>query len=431
MSETTRTARASISGPKPFLEQAKEYAADRGMTFSRLVRLSLEHTMEIDGVEPESGGFFEKREDLKDRNRFNYNKMKFLDRVDEAFTDAFKGRSRPKEIVDVARGYIEEAELIEEEARQRDDSTEYADGELVREVEHLVRETLEAHNLTNWDKRYSNRLERFDGVEDGLDRRRFALVLTQNAMRKDRDLEPFRGLADSERRVRADDLPELGDDHLPHDLDREEVADAARRLMDRGVDPDDLPTDPREFAERFGGATYGWGDVPDTPAALDGGEPDPNAGAMIHADGGDLDADGDGEDTHGDEQNDPDDQLSDEHGDDQDESGPGLCDLVAWAEKELRERSQVPDDTSLGADPLGGGRGKSREKKKQKARERAEQHVERQLSNTATWQHDVMKSESLTSEEVIAAADEYHQKLWNDPGEGDVSPAAVVGGEQV
>jgi len=424
MSDNHRTARASFSGPEDFIEEAKEYAEDRGLSFSRLIRLSLEHTMVTDGVEIESG-YWERREGIKDRNRFAQNKAFFLDRVSERLTELFTSRAKPKEIMDVARGYVEEAEEIEGESKARDNVTDYADGELVREVKYLVRETLEAQNLTNWDKRYTNRLERFEGVEDGVRRKQFTLVLAQNAMRKDDDLEPIRSLANSERRVRGEDLPDLADDELPGEIDREQVARVARRLIDQGVAPDDLPTDPFEFIEEFGGGSFGWHVVdPDETALEPGAEPDANAGATIAADGGDFAARGE----HDDAQTDPEDELDDEHEDEQDTRD--LADLVTWAEKELRERSQTAG-TDRSLDAVAESQRKKREREqKEEAREKAEEYVKRELNNAATWKHEIMQNESLTPDDVIEAADNYHEAVWNDPGAGDVDPAAVVGGEQ-
>lgn len=419
MSDNHRTARASFSGPEDFIEQAKEYAEDRGLSFSRLVRLSLEHTMEIDGVEVESG-YWELREDIKDRNRFAQNKAFFLDRVNERLTELFTSRAKPKEIIDVARGYVEEAEGIEAESQERDDVTDYASGELVREVKHLVRETLEAQNLTNWDKRYTNRLERFEGVEDGVRRKKFALVLTQNAMRKDLDLEPLRSLANSERRVRADDLPDLADNELPQEIDREQVARIARRLVDDDVQPDDLPTDPFEFIEQFGGGSFGWNIVEDSDQALEpGADPDPNAGAVIAADGGDLDTRELPESEHDHAQADGADQLDDDHDDEQPgarREADSLDDVIEWSSTKLR-------DARIGDDPAFTDQ-KNKYRKKQ-ARQSAEKQIRTRLENDDVYM-EIMDDHNLTPDDVIELADDYNERIDEALSNGQADPVDPV-----
>lgn len=203
------------------------------------------------------------REEIKKRNRAIDHFGGFPGRVADDMEARFKSGYVPKALAAKAESYVEEAKMLEEKVPEHPHAPPIDEGELVEAVEREVRAVIDAADLSNWSDRRTERYEQFEGVETAREARRFALVLTQRAMALERDLEPLRSSTATERHVVGSDLPELADEDLPRGVDREAVADAARRLLEMGHTPDQIPTDPDEFDP------YGWQDT-DAVVTADG-----------------------------------------------------------------------------------------------------------------------------------------------------------------
>lgn len=292
-----RDPKVSFRAPESMVDAVDSLADNHGVSKSALLRqfvsFGLETNAEALGVEAEISQL---RGEIIDFGSPIDDAGGFPGRVRQDFEKRWKNGYAPKWLAAKAENYRREARMYEEKVPEHPDAPPIEEGELVEEVDRVLRETLEAAQLSDWSDRYSNPFEKYDGVESGRESRRFALVLAKNAMEMDDDLEPLRSTLSSERRVRSDDLPELADHDLPPNVDREDVARVARQLNDRGLDPEDVANDPTEFdpfgwtseiAEHSSQSESEVAELPgpeELPEPADGGEPD---GGVVADGGGD------------------------------------------------------------------------------------------------------------------------------------------------
>lgn len=275
-----RDPKVSYRMPQERLDAIDDLAEQFNVTRSDLLRkfdsLGLESNVEALGVEAEIAKL---KDEIIEFGKPIDRAGGFGGRVRQDFERRFKNNYKPKWLAAKAESYRREARMLEKKVSDHPDAPPIEDGELVEEVEDVLRDTLEAAKLSDWTDQYNNPYERLSGVESGKDSRRFALVLARNALQMDSDLEPLNSELDADRRVQARDLPELAEEDLPEHVSRDDVARVARTLADRGVAPEEIETDPTEFDP------FGWGD--DAPA-VDAVEQLPDGGPKaITADGGD------------------------------------------------------------------------------------------------------------------------------------------------
>ena len=395
-----RDPKVSYRMPQERLEAIDDLAEQHGVARSALLRrfdaFGLESNAEALGVEAEIANL---RQEIIDFGKPIDDAGGFPGRVRRDFEKRFKNGYAPKWLAAKAESYRREAEMLEEKVADHPDAPPIHEGELVEEVERVLRDTLEAAKLSDWSDRYANPYEKYAGVESGRDARQFALVLTRNALEMDQDLEPLRSALSSERRVTGEDLPELAEDELPPTVDRDDVARVARELADRGVRSDDLDTDPTEFDP------FGWTEV-DAEVVNDGDDDDDLALASTNgelpegvvADGGDNEA-------------------IQAYTDEQDERD--VSDLVEWAAEVLRDTRKPPEDCYTEA---------KNERRRKKGREAGERKIRRSFeTETTNWHTEIMDRSTLTPDDLIEAADDYNDATEAAlAGERDSAPEAVA-----
>lgn len=395
-----RDPKVSYRMPEGRLEAIDALAEQHGVARSALLRrfdaYGLESNAEALGVEAEIANL---RQEIIDFGKPIDDAGGFAGRVRDDFERRFKSGYDPKWLAAKAESYRREARMLEEKVAEHPDAPPVEEGELEAEVDRVLRETLEAAQLSDWSDRYSNPFEKFAGVESGRQSRRMALALTRTAMKMEQDLSHFRDPIVADRRVRGDDLPEMGAEELPPNVEADDVASVARELCDRGLSPEDVALDPTEFDP------FGWvADEGEERVSVEGnaGSELPDGGSEAVADGGDNEAI----------------QVYANQNDDQDgEDVRGVSDLVEWAAKKFRD-----------ADP-GETYGDERDvKKREKARETAEDEIRtRAQSDRTTWQAEIMDQNDLTPDELIALADEYNdERTAALAGDRDNAPQAVA-----
>jgi len=265
---------------------AEQFNVSRSALLRRFDAFGLESNAEALGVEAEIAKL---KSEIIEFGKPIDDAGGFAGRVRDDFEKRFKNGYEPKWLAAKAESYRREARMLEEKVSEHPDAPPIEEGELEAEVDRVLRDTLEAAKLSDWNERYRNPFERLSGVESGKKSRRLALALTRSAVEMDADLEPLRSSLSSERRVQADDLPELADEDLPEGVDREDVARVARELADRGVPADEIEVDPTEFDP------FGWTEEVDAEV-VDGTTdalPDPEADGgteSVVADWGDNEA---------------------------------------------------------------------------------------------------------------------------------------------
>jgi len=392
-----RDPKVSYRMPQERLDAIDDLAEQHGVARSALLRrfdaFGLKSNAEALGVEDEIANL---RQEIIDFGKPIDDAGGFPGRVRRDFEKRFKNGYAPKWLAAKAESYRREAEMLEEKVADHPDAPPIHEGELVEEVERVLRDTLEAAKLSDWSERYANPYEKYAGVESGRDARQFALVLTRNALEMDQDLEPLRSALDSERRVHGDDLPDLAEQELPPTVDRDDVARVARELADRGVRADDLDTDPTEFDP------FGWTDV--DGEVVDGDEDLALASTNgelpegVVADGGDNEAI----------------QVYAEQDDDRD-----VGYLVEWAAEVLREKRKPPQDCYTDA---------KNERRRKKGREAGERSIRQTFeTDTGNWQTEIMDRSTLTPDELIEAADDYNDATDAAlAGERDSAPEPVA-----
>lgn len=293
MSDRERDPKVSFRLPEAMRDAvddlAERFDVPRSALFRRFTSFGLESNAEALAVEAEISKL---RQEIIDYGSPIDDAGGFSGRVRSDFEKRFRNGYDAKWLEAKAENYRREARMLEEKVPEHPDAPTVEDGELVDEVDRVLRDALEALALSDWGDRYSNSFEKFTGVESGKDGRRFALVLTRNALEMDRDMEPLASSLDTERRVRSDDLPELASEELPEGVSRDDVARVARDLADSGVSPDMVDEDPTEFDP------YGWGgedvehveaDVAEATDELP--DPETDGGAIsVRSDGGDHQA---------------------------------------------------------------------------------------------------------------------------------------------
>lgn len=391
---------------------AERFDVPRSALLRRFTSFGLESNAEALAVEAEIAKL---RQEIIDFGKPIDDAGGFAGRVRRDFEKRFKNGYDAKWLVSKAENYRREARMLEEKVADHPDAPPIEDGELVAEVDRVLRNALEAVRLSDWGDRYQNPFEKYAGVESGKDGRQFALVLTRNALEMDRDMKPLASSLDTERRVRGDDLPELAEEDLPPTVDRDAVARVARDLADNGVTAEMVETDPTAFDP------YGWtddsehveADVTD-PAELPGTETDGGESLVAVSDGGDhqaLQAF-----TEDDAEADPG-RDGEQDGGDQDDRDVG--DLVEWAAEKLRESD--PGDLSHYEE------WKATEKRR-KARENVEERIRRAFeTDSPTWQTEIMDQSTLTPGDLIELADDYNDAVDDAlAGDRENVPQAVA-----
>lgn len=386
-----RDPKVSYRMPQDRLDAIDELAEQFNVTRSALLRrfdsFGLESNAEALGVEAEIANL---RQEIIEFGKPIDDAGGFAGRVRNDFEERFKNGYRPKWLAAKAESYRREARMLEEKVADHPDAPPIEEGELVDEVNRVLRDTLEAAQLSDWSDRYSNPFERLSGVESGKESRRFALVLTRNALEMDQDLEPLNSTLGTERRVRPDDLPELAEEELPRDVDREDVARVAQDLADQGVTPDEMDVDPTEFDP------FGWVDVDaevvddEEPLEVESTAtdelPDPEADGgteSVVADGGDNEAI----------------QAYAEQEDSRD-----VGDLIEWAAELLRDAEDIGNTSAFTE--------QRNKRKRRQQRESAEKKIRLVYeAEMPSWKQEIMDQSSLTPDDVIAAADDYNDAI--------------------
>jgi hypothetical protein len=357
----------------------------------------------------------------------------FQGRVQEQLEQRFRNGYEPKWLAAKAENYRREARVLEEKLPDHPDAPEIRDGEFVEHVDQALRNVLEAHELSDWEDRYDNPLKRLDGVESGEQKRRQALLLTRTAMRMDRDLETLGTSVDVDRRVRVSDLPDMADeqDDLPAGVDTQDLVDAARDLVDRGLDPDEIETDPAEFdpfgcrstaVETTSQVSVSSSESTSEVAESDGeddqtelteddqqqdsenldGPPEPDGGTVVETDGGGNESivaySADSVPVDGEAHN--------------------LTDLVEWA-ADLLDEADVSDRDSY--------RPEKNEARRREARERAQRRIEtRTDAESGYWQGNIMDRHDLTVDDLLELANDYNdERTAALLGERDTAPDVV------
>ncbi|AGC65563.1 hypothetical protein K745_gp38 [Haloarcula hispanica virus PH1] len=404
-----RDPKVSYRMPREKLETLQTLAEQYEVSLSALLRrfdsYGLETNAEAVAVEAQIENL---RQDIIDYGKPIDKAGGFAGRVRSDFEKRFKNGYDAKWLVAKAESYRREAEMLEEKVEEHPDAPPVEEGELVEEVDRVLRDALEAMKLSDWADRYSNPFERLTGVSEGKEGRRFALVLTRNALRMDRDLEPLRSGIGSERRVRADDLPDLADEELPPTVERDDVARVARQLADRGVDPDEMDLDPTEFDP------FGWTDAEpveddvvtvestETPELPDDAETDGDP-QVVAPDGGRNEA-----------------TVAYASTADDPEPDRDVGDVVEWAAERLRDERSYSDYEDWKA-----------EQKRRKARESAENQVRAVFeTDTTNWQTEIMDRSTLTPDDIVELADDYNdERTAALRGERDSAPQALEDGQ--
>jgi predicted DNA-binding protein len=385
--------------PRETIEKLDKKSEETGFTRSELIRLYVEYGNEVDAGEVTLTAEIDQiRRDIKDRARPIDLAGGFPGRVQEAFEERFKNGYAPEWIVAKAESFREEARRYEELISDHPDAPEVEEGEFVEEVDRVLRETLEAQQLSDWRSRTRNSFEKFEGVESGRKSRQLALVLTRNAMEIDQDLEPFRSSSRVERRVRGSDLPELAEQDLPENVSREEVAGAARRLLDGGLEPEDISTDPTEFDP------FGWNDgIGELKASedLDGTQ---NA-EPLETDGGSsnvVEISSETTDSTELKESHSEEISVEEEIEPEPEESKDLTDLVEWASEKLNSARNIPSH----------GRTDSKiEEIERKRREEAEEKISIAVDpEQESWRSELMQNANLTDTDLIELAEEYNNE---------------------
>jgi hypothetical protein len=217
-------------------------------------------------------------------------------------------------------------------------------------------------------------------------------------MEIDQDLEPFRSSSRVERRVRGSDLPELAEQDLPENVSREEVAGAARRLLDGGLEPEDISTDPTEFDP------FGWNDgIGELKASedLDGAQ---NA-EPLETDGGSsnvVEISSETTDSTELKESHSEEISVEEEIEPEPEESKDLTDLVEWASEKLNSARNIPSH----------GRTDSKiEEIERKRREEAEEKISIAVDpEQESWRSELMQNANLTDTDLIELAEEYNNE---------------------
>ncbi|AFD02314.1 putative protein 33 [Haloarcula hispanica icosahedral virus 2] len=237
---------ATFMVPRGQVEQVDMLADDAGVSRAEILRRFVEYGLAANadavGIEAEIAA--ERRRIIEDGAPID-DAGGFAGRVESNFMERFRNGYRAKWLIAKAENYRREARMLEQKVPQHPDAPDIEEGELVEEVDRVLRDSLEACQLSDWGGE-DNPFHEFEGVEEGMSGVKMALTLTRNALRMDEEIEPLASEVGSERRVRPDDLPDAALGDLPEHIDAEDVVGAARALADRGVGYEEVETDPTE-----------------------------------------------------------------------------------------------------------------------------------------------------------------------------------------
>ena len=345
------------------------------------------------------------REEIIERNAPIDKAGGFAGRCRSQFMERLQNGYRAKWLIAKAESYREEARMLEDLVGDHPHAPPIEDGELVAEVDRVLRDALEAMSLSDWGDRYQSRFHALQGVEEGREAKEFALVVLRNAVEMDVEMEPLASHLGTERRVRADDLPALADDDLPPTVDRADVVDVARSMSDDGVLPEDVPTDP-EKADPFGLADDVLDDVEAMTDTSEVASASSDSTTSVVEAGDDVDPEL------------PDAQpvestVTDGGGNTaiqafNEDNSRNAVDLVEWAAEILRDAAKLSKSRSLdGASDV------DREDERQQQIAAAEDDIRRRIesSNERDWKSTTMDQTTLTLDDLIEAAHDYNSAL--------------------
>jgi len=168
---------------------AEQFNVSRSALLRRFDAFGLESNAEALGVEAEIAKL---KSEIIEFGKPIDDAGGFAGRVRDDFEKRFKNGYEPKWLAAKAESYRREARMLEEKVSEHPDAPPIEEGELEAEVDRVLRDTLEAAKLSDWNERYRNPFERLSGVESGKKSRRLALALTRSAVEMDADLEPLR-----------------------------------------------------------------------------------------------------------------------------------------------------------------------------------------------------------------------------------------------
>lgn len=390
------------------LEILDQLADTQGWSRSRILRSSLDLFLETQSESlGEIESLLEQARQEKERGKDVEKILGFPGRVRHHLEDRFKEQWSPGALLDSSRSYYREAEILEKAAQAHPDVQSIQPGEFVQAVDDELEKAVQAMQITDWDERHENEYQKFDGVEQGRLDRKLALSLTRTAMQKDIELEAIRQNSSVDVRVSVSHFPEdASDDDLPADVTLEDVVEVARRLVDGGVDPEEIEIDPLEF-DPFGWTSQ---EIPSIAAnsPQSGGEPEPPS--LVAVDGGDHFAVQSFADP-------PSDQDEDAQDDDQEDDR--LAEVIEAAAERL-EAAELFTSQGRTAD----WHQKKRAEKRRNAEDRIADWFE---ADRDTWKTRAMEGTQLTPDRLIELADEYNAEMRAAlHGERDGAPEAIV-----
>jgi len=397
--------------PRERLERIDDLAEKHGVGRSEMLRRFDVYALEAQGEALEDVDELDRllaeRDRIAEEGRDVEKILGFPGRVQNHLEDRFKEEWSPDQLLDSARSYYREAETLEDAAEVHPDVESVGPGDFVEAVDRALEDAAEAMQLSDWEDRYTNPYEKYDGVEEGKKAERLTLAITRTMMQKDEELEPLRSLSDANPRVGPEHFaPGSDEEDLPEGVTLEGVAEAARRLVDSDVDPDALPLDPLEFrrnappevAQLLGGADVDE-DVPEVEAGAVTVETETDGGAVqaMASDGGDhlavqaFDEEAD------------DDRVDEAQEAEEVDDGRDVEALVEETAEKLRDAESYSSDAHTESYV---------EKEREKRRRTAEEQIRAAFeSDTDNWRDELMADTDLTPTDLIDLADDYNDAI--------------------
>lgn len=404
--------------PPEQLDRLDEIVDEAGWSRSRAIRSSVRLFLETQGEDLEQLGDWRATNDqIVDEGKEAEYILGFPRRVKGHFESRFKSEWSPGALLDSSRSYYRQAEHLEEVAQKHPDIQSVDPGDFVEAVDQELENAIQAMQITDWDERHENPYARFDGVQEGAQARRMALALTVQAMRRDKSLEKLRSSRNLDARVQVRHFPPMAQEaDLPDGVTFDDVVQVARRLVDGGVDPEDVELDPLKF-DPFGWTSSESLEPARPTSAL---EDDQAAGPprLVSADGGDHNAIQ---------------AFADSQPDDSPQSGTTVEDAEEDVddvdqEAEIQEFIERVAERFRDAETydVSGMKESYLEDQRQKRRRHAEDLVHRRFEDD-TDESEIMTGTQLTPERLIELADEYNEERTAAlHGKRDDLPETVV-----
>lgn len=162
---------------------------------------------------------------------------KWRSQVRDLFANDIRADMAAQELEITAEAYRRQAEKLEELA----DTIPLApDADLVGIVSDELMKALDAADLSNYYDGVTNPYEKkLSGVESGIEERKRIIPIIEQTMRTSVMLAEGAKRADYYK-PRADELPKQLEKSLPENVDREDIAQVARELLQDGYGPDEV-----------------------------------------------------------------------------------------------------------------------------------------------------------------------------------------------